>query len=304
MSKKELKSKSKELATPSVTALQATDSAASLDAYISAAYNVPALSAEEELVLAKRYYNENDLQAAESLVRHNLRHVIYIARGYSGYGLSLADLIQEGTIGLMKAIKRYDPEHKVRLISFAVHAIRAEIHEFIIKNWRIVKVATTKAQRKLFFRLRSMKKTPANELNHSETQAIADELDVKYKDVVEMERRMGNADVSFYPDENDEDEKKSLAPANWMIEKGADPAESAEGSDWEAHRKQRLMDAIDSLDERSREIIMARRMADKKSTLKELAKKFNVSMERVRQIENNAMTSLRDALSDCQGLFV
>ena len=271
-----------------------------LDAYIAAAYNMPVLSAEEEHALAVRYHRRNDLVAAEQLVKHNLRHVIYIARGYSGYGLPLADLIQEGAIGLMKAVKRYNPDREVRLISFAVHAIKAEIHEFIIKNWRIVKIATTRAQRKLFFKLRSMKKSQESEMSRAETQDMAEQLDVKYGDVVEMEKRMGNADVSFHPRETDDEATQAMAPANTLIEAGADPAQSEEHSDWEAYKRERLHSALSELDERSREIVVARRMSEKKQTLQVLAKKFKVSMERVRQIESEAIKHLHHALADCR----
>lgn len=289
------------LVTPPQAALQPIK-IAGLDGYIAAAYNLPTLSADEEHALAVRYQSSNDLVAAETLVRHNLRHVIYIARGYSGYGLPLADLIQEGAIGLMKAVKRYNPDRGVRLLSFAIHSIKAEIHEFIIKNWRIVKIATTNAQRKLFFKLRSMKdeaQQHAGAMNRDETQYIADALDVKYDDVVEMEKRMGDADVSFHPHDSDDEELQARAPSNTLIEVDSDPAENEERDDWETYRRERLSDALNELDERSREVVMSRRMTDSKQTLQALADKFEVSVERIRQIEDAAIKKLRAKLADC-----
>lgn len=272
---------------------------AGLDPYISAAYSLPVLSAEEEHAMAVRYHKNNDLLAAETLVKHNLRHVVYIARGYSGYGLPLADLVQEGAVGLMKAVKRYNPDRKVRLISFAMHAIRAEIHEFIIKNWRIVKVATTKAQRKLFFKLRGMKSSQGA-MSGAETRSIAKRLDVDYDNVVEMEKRMGGSDVPFDPYEDDDDKAQAMAVSNTLAAIGADPAQTEESADWDAYRHGRLCMAVEELDERSRDIIKARRMSENKATLQELADKYGVSVERIRQIEGEAIKRLRDTVADCR----
>ncbi|MGH8503648.1 MAG: RNA polymerase sigma factor RpoH [Gammaproteobacteria bacterium] len=264
-----------------------------LDTYINAVYQLPILSADEEKSLATRLREQGDLEAARKLVTHHLRFVVQVARGYRGYGLQLGDLIQEGNIGLMKAVKRFDPEIGVRLVSFAVHWIRAEIHEFILRNWRIVKVATTKAQRKLFFNLRSAKKR-LGWLNHAEVAAVADDLGVSPRDVMEMEGRLSNYDVGFDADPDD-DGNTYVAPAAYLEDRRADPAELVERSDWDAHHSERLHDALSRLDERSRDILRKRWLAENKTTLTELAETYQVSAERIRQLETNAIKKLRAA---------
>ena len=265
---------------------------AGLDGYIAAAYALPVLDAEEERALAVRYHDDSDLEAARRLVTHNLRFVIQVARGYTGYGLPLGDLIQEGNVGLMKAVKKFDPEVGVRLVSFAVHWIRAEIHEFILKNWRIVKVATTKAQRKLFFNLRGMKKR-LGWLNRAEVNEVASQLGVKPGEVIEMEQRLGGRDVGFDP-APDDDEESGCAPALYLADESAvDPAREAERDDWQLHCRRQFNQALSGLDERSLAILKARRMSDKKTTLHELAGQYGISAERVRQIENRAIMKLR-----------
>ncbi len=266
----------------------------SLDNYIHVAYRFPVLEAETEHHLAVRLREEGDLDAARRLVLHNLRFVIQVARGYSGYGLPLGDLIQEGNVGLMKAVKRFDPDIGVRLVSFAVHWIRAEIHEFILRNWRIVKVATTKAQRKLFFNLRSAKKRLAW-LNHDEVAAVAQDLGVSPKDVMEMEARLSHHDVSFDPEPDDDDERV-LTPAQYLTDQSADPATAIEASDWSDYSEQRLEHAMATLDDRSRDIVASRWLSEQKSTLHELADRYAVSAERIRQLENNAIKKLSHAM--------
>ena len=268
----------------------------SLEAYVSAANSIPMLSAEEERELATRLQQQGDLEAAQRLVLAHLRFVIHIARGYSGYGLAQADLIQEGNIGLMKAVKRFDPTVGVRLVSFAVHWIRAEIHEFILRNWRIVKVATTKAQRKLFFNLRSSKKR-LGWFSSEEVDAVAQDLGVPRETVLEMESRLSGHDVAFDPAVDDDDDAPSVAPAQYLRDSNPDPATQAEASDWEAHTHERLAEALATLDPRSRDIITQRWLGEGKSTLQELADKYKVSAERIRQLENNAMNKLRLALA-------
>lgn len=271
---------------------------AGLEPQLVAAYNLPVLSAEKEHALAKRYYENKDLQAAELLVKHNLRHVIYVAYRYNGYGLPLSDLIQEGAIGLMKAVKRFDPSVKVRLITFAIHWIKAEIHEYVIKNWRMVKVATTKAQRKLFFRLRSMKNAQTAVMDREETQHIADQLGLKYGDVVEMEKRLNGMDIPFDAPVDDADgDSDALAPVDYLAIENADPATLEENADWQKYRGEKIRAAIESLDKRSREIIVARRLNKKKATLHELAGKYGLSAERIRQLENEAFDRLRIAIT-------
>ncbi len=267
----------------------------SLDAYIQAAYRFPVLAVEEERELAVRLREQNDLLAARQLVLHNLRFVIQVARGYTGYGLPLEDLIQEGNVGLMKAIKRFDPEIGVRLVSFAVHWIRAEIHEFILRNWRIVKVATTKAQRKLFFNLRSAKKRLAW-LTQAEVETVAKDLGVSPREVMEMEARLSHQDVSFDPDPEDEGER-ALAPAGYLADYSTDPALVIEGHDWQDYHEQRLEQAIASLDNRSRDIVQSRWLNEEKTTLHELAERYEVSAERIRQLENNAIKKLHTAMA-------
>ena len=270
--------------------------AGSLDAYINAAYQLPILTAEEEKNLAIQLRENHDLEAARKLITHHLRFVVHIARGYNGYGLALADLIQEGNIGLMKAVKRFDPSLNVRLVSFAVHWIRAEMHEFILRNWRIVKVATTKAQRKLFFNLRSKKKR-LGWLNHSEVETVAKELGVKTSDVLEMESRLSGQDLGFDAPSSASDDDNITAPAAYLEHKSEDPATAAEGSDWANYQMDKLTVALSELDERSRVIITARWLNDKKKTLHELAEQFSVSAERIRQLENNALKKLQGMLA-------
>jgi RNA polymerase sigma-32 factor len=267
----------------------------SLEAYVQSVAAIPVLSADEERRLAIRYRRDNDLDAARQLVLSNLRFVVHVARGYSGYGLALADLIQEGNIGLMKAVKRFDPEMNVRLVSYAVHWIRAEIHEFILRNWRIVKVATTKAQRKLFFNLRSAKKRLAW-FGRDEVCAVAEDLGVRPEDVLEMEARISGYDASFDHDERDEDGERGLAPAAYLQDLRMDPTTQAEQSDWASHNEDRLKEAMERLDERSRDILQSRWLAEEKKTLQDLAEKYQVSAERIRQLEKNALQKIRDTL--------
>jgi RNA polymerase sigma-32 factor len=265
-----------------------------LETYISAVYQLPILTVDEERGLATRLREHNDLEAARTLVAHHLRFVVQVARGYRGYGLQLGDLIQEGNIGLMKAVKRFNPELGVRLVSFAVHWIRAEMHEFILRNWRIVKVATTKAQRKLFFNLRSAKKR-LGWLNREEVEAVAGDLGVSANDVMEMEGRLSNQDVGFDLEAEDDNETY-VAPAAYLEDLRADPAQAAEQSDWDGYHSERLHSALNTLDERSRDILAKRWLADSKTTLTELADEYHVSAERIRQLENNAIKKLRTVI--------
>lgn len=267
----------------------------SLDAYMQAVNAIPVLSQPEEERLARRLRDHDDLDAARELVLAHLRFVVHIARGYTGYGLPLADLIQEGNVGLMKAVKRFDPDVGVRLVSFAVHWIRAEIHEFVLRNWRLVRVATTKAQRKLFFNLRRAKRN-LGWLSREETEAVAGDLGVPAREVTEMERRLAGRDIVFDPAPGD-DEESTVAPATYLPAPDADPAGTLEAADWQEQAADRLQKAMLGLDERSREILKARWMSDRKTTLQELADRFDVSAERVRQIEKQAMGSLRTALA-------
>ena len=263
----------------------------SLDSYIQEVNRIPVLSLEEEQSLARRYRDQEDLDAARMLVMSHLRFVVHVARGYSGYGLQLGDLVQEGNIGLMKAVKRFDPDQGVRLVSFAVHWIRAEIHEFILRNWRIVKVATTKAQRKLFFNLRRQKKR-LGWLNQSEVNAVAEDLGVKPEVVMEMESRLSGQDIGFdLP--TDDDESTYMAPAAYLEGLSASPDEAAEAQDWEQHHHNLLFDGIETLDERSRDIIQSRWLLEPKVTLQELANKYDVSAERIRQLEAAALKKLK-----------
>lgn len=271
-------------------------SAASLDTYIHAAYQLPVLSKEEEYGLAVDLRDSHNIEAAQKLIMHNLRFVVKIARGYLGYGLPLADLIQEGNIGLMKSVKRFDPEMEVRLVSFAVHWIRAEIHEFILRNWRIVKVATTKAQRKLFFNLRSSKKR-LGWLNREEVDAVAGDLGVKPEEVVEMESRLSGQDVGFDLSSNEDDEH-AVSPVAYLTHDGADPAEKLEEENWTSFNHQRLASALEELDERSIDILKQRWLNDSKATLHELADQYGVSAERIRQLEKSAMKKVRSAMQE------
>ncbi|MEJ2406469.1 MAG: RNA polymerase sigma factor RpoH [Candidatus Thiodiazotropha sp.] len=267
-----------------------------MDAYISAAFQLPVLSAEEEHDLAVRLRDHKDLQAAQTLVTSHIRFVVRIARNYSGYGLALPDLVQEGTIGLMKAVKRFDPDMGVRLVSFAVHWIKAEIHEYILKNWRIVKVATTKAQRKLFFNLRSAKKR-LGWFSQEEINSVAQDLGVKPETVLEMESRLSGQDIAFDGPQQDDEESVTATPAGYLSDMRMEPASLLEHVDSETQMKQQLLDAIQDLDARSREVLEARWLSDNKSTLHELAARFQVSAERIRQIEKNALNKLKGQLA-------
>ena len=267
----------------------------SLDAYINAIHAIPVLSSEEERVLAYTLRDHSDIDAARQLVLSHLRFVVHIARGYVGYGLPLGDLIQEGNVGLMKAVKRFDPTVGVRLVSFAVHWIRAEIHEYVLRNWRLVKVATTKAQRKLFFNLRKMK-THLGWLSSEERAAVAADLGVSTADVAEMEQRLSARDLSFDPQpESDEDEQ--FTPVAYLPSPGADPAQQLADEDWADQTEQRLSDAMATLDARSQDILRRRWLEEPKQTLHELADKYGVSAERIRQLEANAMKKLRTRLA-------
>lgn len=268
----------------------------SLDAYIQAVGAIPVLSKEDEQALSHRFRDDEDLQAARELVMAHLRFVVHIAKGYTGYGLPLADLIQEGNVGLMKAVKRFDPAFDVRLVSFAVHWIRAEIHEYVLKNWRIVKVATTKAQRKLFFNLRKAKKSLAW-LSHAETQAVANDLGVTPKEVTEMERRLTARDAIFDPAPDSRDDDRAYSPAAYLPSTNSDPAKLVENSDWHEDATSRMADAIETLDDRSRHILESRWLTDDKMTLHELADVYDVSAERIRQVEANAIKKLRAAMA-------
>lgn len=269
-------------------------SAGSLDAYIASVSSAPTLTAEQEKELAVRLRDNNDLEAARTLVLSHMRYVIHIARSYSGYGLALPDLIQEGSIGLMKAVKRFDPEMGVRLVSYAVHWIKSEIHEFVIKNWRIVKIATTKAQRKLFFNLRKHKKN-LSWLNENEADAIANDLGVDKSAVYEMEKRLSNFDMAFdgHQDDNTESEEVVYTPASFVTKEEHDPASVVEAHNEKTHHESQLKTALDNLDERSRSILSERWLSEKKSTLHQLAAKYQVSAERIRQLEKNAMNKVK-----------
>ncbi len=265
------------------------------EAYVHTVSAIPILSIAEERALTERLFYEEDLEAARQLVMSHLRFVVHIAKSYSGYGLNQADLIQEGNVGLMKAVKRFDPRVGVRLVSFAVHWIKAEMHEYILKNWRIVKVATTKAQRKLFFNLRSSKKS-LSWLTNDEVDAMAEDLGVEAKVVREMEKRMSSADMAFDLGSDDSDEDAYKAPAYYLEDKREDPARMVEEAQWSADTNQRLASAIGDLDERSRNILVQRWLSEEKSTLHQLAAEYQVSAERIRQLEKNAMKKVRAVL--------
>ena len=265
-----------------------------LDTYIQTVNAFPVLSAEEERDLAERFYYEQDLDAARELVLAHLRFVIHLARSYSGYGLPQGDLIQEGNVGLMKAVKRFNPEVGVRLVSFAVHWIKAEMHEYILRNWRIVKVATTKAQRKLFFNLRSNKKR-LGWMNQKEVEAVAQDLGVTPEVVTQMEGRMAARDMAF-DGTVDEDEEHAVAPVQFLADESADPEALVMEDDWTAQSTAGLYQALEGLDERSRDILRSRWLSESKATLHELAARYGVSAERIRQIEANAMKKLRVSL--------
>lgn len=268
---------------------------ANLAAYMQGVNTIPILSANEERRLAEALHYNNDLDSARRLVMSHLRFVVHIARSYNGYGLPLGDLIQEGNVGLMKAVKRFNPEKGVRLVSFAVHWVKAEIHEYILRNWRIVKVATTKAQRKLFFNLRGAKKRLAW-LTNDEAAAIADDLGVKVNQVREMEQRLSASDTGYDASAVDDDDSAYQAPVYYLEDKSADPAGQLEQEDWEVSSYGRMAAALESLDERSQDIIRARWLADEKATLHDLADKYNVSAERIRQLEQNAMKKVRSIM--------
>ncbi|HUK02384.1 MAG TPA: RNA polymerase sigma factor RpoH [Steroidobacteraceae bacterium] len=270
---------------------------ASLDAYLERVSRIPVLTREHEQELALRFHRDNDLEAARELVLSHLRFVVHIARGYGGYGLPLGDLVQEGNVGLMKAVKRFDPTLGVRLVSFAVHWIRAEIHEYVLRNWRLVKVATTKAQRKLFFNLRRMKKNLAW-LSSEETLAVARDLGVSTAEVTEMEQRLSARDLSFDPAPETDSEELVASPAAYLAAPGADPADRVEAEEWDQDSTERLHEALEQLDERSRDIMRQRWIGEDKATLHELAAKYGVSAERIRQIESNALSKLRGMLAE------
>ena len=270
--------------------------AGDFDHFLQVVNDYPVLTAEQEKVIALRLKDSNDLEAARKLVLHNLRFVIKVARGYTGYGLPLPDLIQEGNIGLMKAVKRFDPEVGVRLISFAVHWIRAEIHEYVIRNWKIVKVATTKAQRKLFFNLRSGKKR-LGWLNHAEVNAVAKDLNVSSKDVLEMEKRLSGQDIGFDLPTGAGNDEKAYSPSQYLVDQSVtDPADSLERSDWNQHTRKLFHGALMQLDARSQDILSSRWLCEKKATLQELANRYGVSAERIRQLEANAIGKIKEAV--------
>ena len=269
---------------------------ANLAAYVQAVSSIPLLSAERERELAEDLFYNDNLEAARELVMSHLRFVVHIARSYTGYGLAEADLIQEGNVGLMKAVKRFNPEKGVRLVSFAVHWIKAEMHEFILRNWRIVKVATTKAQRKLFFNLRSAKKG-LSWLSHEEARLVADDLGVDISEVQRMEGRLSSRDVAFDSPLDSDDDDGWQAPQYYLEDRRSDPAEAVESSDWQESSEASLHHALSDLDERSRDILAQRWLAEEKATLHELADRYGVSAERIRQLEQNAMKKLRTAIA-------
>jgi len=264
----------------------------SLDAYFDAIGRIPILSREEETVLATRLRGEDDLDAARQLVLSHLRFVVHIARGYAGYGLPMGDLVQEGNVGLMKAVKRFDPNVGVRLVSFAVHWIRAEIHEYVLRNWRLVKIATTKAQRKLFFNLRKYKRN-LGWLSAEETQTVARELGVSTSEVTEMERRLSSRDLSYDPAPDTDDEEETYSPSAYLPAPNADPAIEVERTEWDDDVSGKVSGAMSQLDARSQAILRARWMNEPKATLHDLADQYGVSAERIRQIEANAIKKLR-----------
>ncbi len=271
-------------------------SVGTFDAYLNLVRQMPRLTSEQERDLTLRFRDDGDLEAARELVMTNLRFVVHVARGYSGYGLSMPDIIQEGNIGLMKAVKRFDPDMGVRLVSFAVHWIKAEIHEYVIKNWGIVKIATTKAQRKLFFNLRKSKQD-IGWLSNAEAMAIAENLNVELSDVYEMEKRLGSHDMSFDMPVDESGEESTAYPAHYLQQYGADPSILLEEADWEGHGQDKLADAMAQLDARSFDILSSRWLVEKKATLHELAERYNVSAERIRQLEQNAMKKIKTSVT-------
>ena len=270
-------------------------SVGTFDSYLNTVSHMPKLTPEQERELAVKYRDHGDIEAARKLVMSNLRFVAHVARGYSGYGLPLADVMQEGNVGLMKAVKRFNPDMGVRLVSFAIHWIRAEIHEYVIKNWRIVKVATTKAQRKLFFNLRKSKKG-LGWLSKNDAEALAENLNVDIKIVYEMEERLDGRDMAFDLPTDDSSEDSISAPVNYLEQHEADPALLLENSDWKGHEEDLLTQALSELDERSQDILNSRWLSEKKATLHELADRYSVSAERIRQLEKNAMKKLKVAV--------
>jgi RNA polymerase sigma-32 factor len=268
-----------------------------LESYIHAIHAIPVLKVEEERSLAERLREDGDLESARQLILHNLRFVVKVARGYNGYGLPLSDLVQEGNVGLMKAVKRFDPGMNVRLISFAVHWIRAEIHEYILRNWKIVKVATTKAQRKLFFNLRSSK-SRLGWLSNAQAEEVANDLGVSKADVLEMEKRLGAQDVAFDLPGGYEDDDHAYSPSQYLEADVADPADNLEDEQWQAYTRERFHTALADLDERSQDILKSRWLVEQKATLQDLADKYGVSAERIRQLENAAVKKLKVAVSE------
>ncbi|MDX1474293.1 RNA polymerase sigma factor RpoH [Reinekea sp. G2M2-21] len=279
-----------------VLALDTLSPGQNLEAYITTVNGFELLSAEEEKELAERLYYDEDLESARRLVMSHLRFVVHIAKSYSGYGLNQGDLIQEGNVGLMKAVRRFNPEVGVRLVSFAVHWIKAEIHEYILKNWRIVKIATTKAQRKLFFNLRSSKKR-LGWLNENEAQAIADDLGVNKKTVYDMEGRLTASDAAFDGFNDDDDDGIAFHPSDYLMNEADDPALAVERANYSDDAHGQLFEALEDLDERSRDIIQQRWLSDEKATLHELADKYSVSAERIRQLEKNAMNKVKKVMT-------
>lgn len=272
----------------------------SLDSYINRVNQIPMLTLEEEIACAERFHSEGDIEGARRLVLAHLRYVVRVARGYLGYGLPLNDLIQEGNVGLMKAVKRFDPKMGVRLVSFAVHWIKAEIHEFVLRNWRIVKVATTKAQRKLFFNLRGMKNR-LGWFSNEEVDAVAKDLGVTREDVLVMEQRLNVMDSSFDASDNDDDDDAYKAPERYLFSANDDPALVLEKQDTGSQGREQLMCALEQLDERSQDILQQRWLAEDKLTLHDLAEKYSVSAERVRQLEKNAMKKIREYMEHSMG---
>ena len=294
MAKKEIKKD--KIPGTSLQGMDALSPGGDLQAYINSVHSIGVLTPEEEKKLAEDLYYRNDLDAARKLVLAHLRFVIYIAKSYSGYGLSEADLIQEGNIGLMKAIRKFNPEMGVRLVSFAVHWVKAEIHEYVLKNWKIVKIATTKAQRKLFFNLRSKKKG-LEWFTEEEIEQVAKDLGVKPSEVREMEKRLSGSDMSFDPLSESDDDEASFAPSQYLEDEEANPADIFEDQSHNEENTSQLYEAINQLDDRSRDILQDRWLADEKMTLHDLAEKYEISAERVRQIEKNAMKKVKQSIA-------
>ena len=268
-----------------------------IESYLSSVHSIPILTKEEEQELALKLYEEDDLDAARQLVIHHLRFVVHIARSYQGYGLPLGDIIQEGNVGLMKAVDKYDPHRGVKLVSFAVHWIKAEIHEYILKNWRLVKIATTKAQRKLFFNLRSKKKS-LDWLSKEEAEKIASDLNVDVKDVLHMENRLSSNDSSFDSPVPSGDDEEIMSPSQYLEDKRYDPEILVASEQVEQSNKEELLAALKTLDNRSKDILNRRYLSDEKATLHDLADEYKVSAERIRQIENSALKKLKAFMVD------